>query len=389
MPCSPPLSATFRRLCLPAILGLLGILGCVKRDSDGALYVYDNTSSSVQAWSKVSTVQTAAEAGEAVAAPDRTILSALFAGTTLAWGGLALDSSRNLLYLVSEGGIVYVIANASTQDGTLSATSDITSFYLGEATDRYSVGSVFGQASVDPGSNLLYVLETSKDGSGSRIWKIASPNEQTNSTTLTPAASYTIGISNDTYGSGVAAVPGGGVYGLFGGGGPAYSSSETWTGPRLRLGPSGSFVPANALGYSSYLLIGGETLLADPLTFGALGYDAQNGMVYVFSGPATATTAVHAFRSGDFSSGFDIAPDLTLGDAASSLASLRIIAHPLYSDWLLGAGYAPVTGTTGTGAATLFIWKAPSEGGSAVQAALPETASGALEIRGMAIADGD
>jgi hypothetical protein len=48
-----------------------------------------------------------------------------------------------------------------------------------------------------------------------------------------------------------------------------------------------------------------------------------------------------------------------------------------------------VTGTTGTGQPTLFIWESPSKGGAGVQAALPETSSGALQIRAMAMGGGD
>ena len=381
-----------RSSCLRAalLLCLAALPGCVGDSGGRTLYVYDNASSSVQAWADVDVVYQAAAAGTAVAAPDRTILSSLYSSITLAWDGLALDSNRNLLYLVSEGGTVYVITKAATQDGSISATTDITSFALGEATDRYSAGSVFGQAAVDASDNILYVMETAKDGSGSRVWKVTGASGQVNGNSLTPAASYTFGISSDTYGAGLAAVPGGGVYGLFGGGSAVYSSTETYTGPRLRLGPAGSFVAPNVLGVSSDVLIGGDTLLANPMTYGSLGYDAQNRALYVFGGPATSSTAILVFNAGEFSlGGFDQAPARSLGDSAADLASLRILSHPANSDWMLGANATAVTGTTGTGQATLFIWKAPSEGGAAIQAALPETTAGAVQIRGMAIGGND
>jgi len=375
--------AGLRFVCLPALLLLQG---CVGDNSGTTLYVYDNASSSVRVWDDVSAVYTAAQAGTVVAAPDRVIESSLYASMTLAWNGLAVDDTRNRLYLVSQAGTVYVIAEAKTQNGTLSSTSDITSFTLGESTERYSSDSVFGPASLDSSSDILYVMESSADYSAARVWRIASPDSQTNTGIVTPASSYTFGIGTDTYGAGVAALPGGGVFGLFGGGSAVYSSSETYTGPRLRYGPSGSFLAPDALGVSSDVLIGGDTLLSNPLTIGALGYDAQRACLYVFSGPATSSTEILVFNKSQFTAGtFDAAPARTLSDTPSTLADLRFIAHAPYADWLLGANYTATTTGTGTGEAVLFIWKAPSDGGSALQATLPDSTSGTLQIRGMAI----
>jgi len=145
-----------RFVCLPALLLLQG---CVGDSSGTTLYVYDNASSSVRVWDDVSVVYTAAQAGTVVAAPDRVIESSLYASMTLAWNGLAVDDTRNRLYLVSQAGTVYVIAEAKTQNGTLSSTSDITSFTLGESTERYSSDSVFGPASLDSSSDILYVMD--------------------------------------------------------------------------------------------------------------------------------------------------------------------------------------------------------------------------------------
>ena len=379
--------ALVRRLCLPAFLLLLG---CKGDDSGTTLYVYDNTSSTVRAWSDVATVYDAASAGTTVPDPDRVITSSLYSGITLAWGGVTMDTSRDRLYLVSQGGMVFDIHNAGSASGTISATADITYFSLGVSTERYSSGSVFGAASIDSNGNILYVLETALDGSGCRVWKVDTASTQTNATTITPATTYTVGIDTDTYGSGVAAIPGSGVFGLYGGGGAIYTASSTFTGPRIRLGPSGTFVSTNSAGYGYDVVIGGDTLLGSGITYGAIGYDATNTCLYVLDGPSP--TGIHVFNKSQFTSGsLDEAPVRTMGDSASSLADLRIIAHAPYSDWLLGAEYSATTSGTGTGTGlpTLFIWKKPSDGGTAVQASLPASTSGTLQIRGMTIGTGD
>ena len=387
MPHSSSPAATLRRLCLPLLLALPG---CTGGSSGRTLYVYDNLSSSVRVWTDVNTVYAAAAAGTAVAAPDRVISSSLYSSITLGWGGLALDDNRDRLYLVTQAGMVFDIHGAGSQDGSIAATSDITGFALGEATERYSSGSVFGAAAVDPGSDLLYVLETALDGSGCRVWKIGAPDALANDTVLTPASSYTTGLGTDTFGSGVAAVPALGVFGLFGGGSAIYTASSTYTGPRLRLGDGGSFAATTSAGYGYDVIVGGDTLLGSSITYGSIAYDASNACLYVLDGPGP--TGIHVFDKNQFTSGqLDAAPSRTLGDSAASLAELRILAHPPYSDWLLGAGYSVTTAGTGigTGLPTLYLWKNPSDGGTAVQAALPASASGSLQIRGMAIGAGN
>jgi len=377
----------FRWLGLAALLPLLN---CVGDTSGTTLYVYDNTSSTVRVWSDVNNVYDAATAGTTVAAPDRVITSSLYSSITLAWGGLARDDNRDRLYLVSQAGTVFDIHNAGSQDGTISATSDITYFTLGASTERYSSGSVFGAASIDPTSDILYVLETALDGTACRVWVISGASSQANAGALTPASSYTSGIDTDTYGSGVAAIPGSGVFGLFGGGGAIYTASSTFTGPRLRLAPGGSFVSTDSTGYGYDVIIGGDTLLGSSATYGSLGFDASNSCVYVLAGPGP--TGIQVFTRSQYTShALDEAPVRTLGDSAASLADLRILAHAPYSDWLLGAEYAATTSGTGigTGLPTLFIWKAPADGGTAVQAAMPESSSGTLQIRGMAIGTSD
>jgi hypothetical protein len=389
--------ATLRLLCLPAALALLGALGCVDHTAGGTtLYVYDNSTSTVQVWADINNVYSAVQANTAVAAPDRAIQSPLLSGIDLAWGGLAVDSSKNILYLVSEAGAVFSITKANTQNGSISAQVDITTFTLGAASDQFSQGSVFGQAAIDSTNNILYVMETATDGSQTRVWRVVNPNQASliYAQPMTPASTYTIGISTDTFGTGVAVSQSGTVYGLFGGGTqPVYSPNLTSTGPRLRQGPGGSFPSPNPLtGYSGNLLIGANTKLADPLSIGSLGYDAQNNILYVFSGPTTSgLPPIVAFSQGLFGQGnFNLAPTSSLPDTAATLPNLRIISHPSSSDWLLGATYTADTTSAigaGTGGASLLLWKSPSAGGvSAIPALMqPATQSATMEIRGMAI----
>ncbi len=381
--------ATFKLLCLPAALALLGALGCKGSSGGSTLYVYDNTSSSVLVWDDINTVYTAAQASTPAAAADRTITSSLISGMDLAWGGLAVDTTSNRLYLVTETGVVWVITQASTQNGAITSTTYITSFNLGLAgQDQFTGGSVFGQASVDGGSNTLYVTETATDGSATRIWKISNASTVASnygpSHTFTPPATYTIGTGTDTFGCGVAAVPGGNAFGLMGGGGLLYNGLTTsYNGARLRVTQSGTF---NASPYitNGGVLIGSATELGAPLAYGGLGYDSQNSALYVFAPTSSSPTdaEILVFNNSVFSIGLDQPPTRTLGDTAGALATLRTISHPANSDWLLGATFTPDTTSAigaGTGEGTLLLWKAPSKGGAAVSA----TMTGTSEIRGM------
>jgi hypothetical protein len=372
-------------LGLPVLLAL----GCGGASGDTTLYVYDNASSSVLIWSDVSKVYASAKAGTTVAAADRTIVNGLGSGAELAWGGLALDSTSNRLYLVTTSGLVYVINKASSQTGTVSALADVISFSLGESgVDPYSGGSVFEQAAVDGASNTLFVLETAASGSASRVWKITDASGVANGTIITPAASYTIGVSTDTFGCGVAAIAGGNAYGLFGNGSVIYNGLGTiaYSGARLRKSSGGVFPsPLGGL-YSSGVVIGALTELGSPLEYGSLGYDAQHLALYVFAPDSASPTdaAILVFDSSTFSTSLDVAPSRTLGDTAGALATLRIIAHPADGDWLLGANFTLTSGSTigaGTGGSTLLIWDAPSGDSAALSVTMPDTS----EIRGMAI----
>lgn len=392
-PLSP--SGFLKALCLPALLALAGALGCVDHNPTGTtLYVYDNNTSSVQIWADVNKVYDAAKASSGIvtAVPDRAIQSTVLSSANfdLAWGGLAVDSNRQMLYLVSEKGVVYAITKANTQNGSISNNTDIFSYNLGSSADGFPT-SVFGQATVDTSSNILYVMQTSTDGSATRVWKVPNPN-QFNLTFQSPlpAANFTIGVSSDTFGTGVAVGSSGTIFGLFGGGSTIYSIlGASSNGPRLRQGLNGTFPPSIPVGTN--LLIGPTTQLANPLTIGSLGYDTQNNLLYVFSGPNLGSLPlVVAFTQNQFGKGtFDQLPAMSLPDTAATLGgTLRIISHPPNSDWMLGADYtAPAQGATGTGTgqSTLVFWKSPSTGAAAVPATMP----GGLDIRGMAIGGTD
>jgi len=80
-------------------------------------------------------------------------------------------------------------------------------------------------------------------------------------------------------------------------------------------------------------------------------------------------------------------PARTLKDSQSALSNLRILSHPIDSDWLLGAGFSPGAGSTfqGTGFSYFYLWSEPSAGASS---ASQITATGATEVRGLAIGAG-
>jgi hypothetical protein len=370
-------------LLCAAAAGLLSALGCVDHEPGGkTLYAFDNTSKQVKVWSNVETLFGLGTGG-AAANPDRTIDSSGLSGVRLAWGGLAVDSVSNRLYLLSESGTVYVITSASTQNGTLSTatTTDFYSFNLGNSTDRYD-NDVFGQLAVDPTTNYLYAVESTLSGNKSRVWRVASPSTQY-FTTLA-ASSNTTNAGSDTFGAGVAAISGGEAYGLFGSGDTVFGGTggtTSYTGARLRLTSGKSFVSDPNYGTNSFnVIIGPTTTLADSLSYGALAYDNQNSQLYVL---AQGSGPVLVWNRSQFGSTCDQAPARSLSNDSGLLSNLRTISHPYDSDWLVGAYYsvAPTTTDTGTGGTSLLIWKDPSGGGAPVQVTLP----GSLEIRGVAI----
>ncbi len=386
--------ASFRLLFGVALVGLLTALGCVDNGGGGrTLYLFDSSTGSVMVWDDINAVY-GVGAGATAPGADRTIQSAQLSGITLAWGGLAVDSAQNLIYLVTESGTVFVITKANSQSGTISNVTDIYSFTLGYSSQQLS-NAVFGQVALDATSNTLYVQETTYDGKTTQIWVVPSVSSIPNGSNIDPSVFAPIGLGSDQWGVGVAAVPGGGVFGLFGNGQSTLYDflGNGYTGARLRLGSRSGFVDANPLtNASSQVLIGPSTLLATMATGTAptpasIAYDPQATDLYVFdAGSASTTAAVLVFRQSQFtlSSNLNQSPNRSLGDAAANVQNVRVLSHPTNSDWLLGANIvtAATTTSTGDGGPTLLIWKTPSTGAvSSVAVTIPGVAS----IRGMAL----
>jgi hypothetical protein len=379
----PSQRPALRTLCLAALLALLGPLGCTVQDTGGSLYLFDNASSSVQVWQDVEQLHSAAKEAKAIPEPIRTIKSDTFKRITLAWGGMALDPLNRRLYLVSDTGKVHVILDPANQNGSISGKDKIVSFSLGSSGDRYSGGSVFGQASVDPTHNTLYVVENAKDGESSRLWQV--PNASKLDGRTLGKDRHTLGVENDKRCAGVAAGPAHKVYALFGDGdeftdGPGGANLP---GPRLRQGTNGAFpaplMPRNPVN----TLVGDRTLLPDTLGYGALAFDQRHHLLYALVPPAKAgdPPSILTFGEGQFHGHHNQAPERVLPKPPRNL---RLIVHPSNSHWMLGAGFTR-TGDRGQGAGQgkLYLWKAPSEDGTWIEVpSLP----GVTDLRGMASA---
>ena len=377
----------FSCFALVALVGALGSLGCVDHDASGKiLYVFDGSSKSVLAWNDVSKVFSAAPTAPA---PDRTISSSLLTSMTasLAWGGLAVDTNINVIYLVTETGVVYAIKKASTQNGSISLATDIISFTLSTAYGN----SVFGQVALDASQNILYVQENNSQNGQTRVWTLAGVSQIGNGSSIAES-SQTFSSNADTWGAGLAAYPGGRLFGLFGGGNAvADSLGNTTSGPRLRLATSGAF-PVGFVGAN--VLIGGNTLINTPCNYGALAYDPQNSELYVMSQPVSSSStqaAVQVFGYGQFNtSPFNQAAKRSLGDSQATLSKLRTLSHPVDSDWLLGADYNATTsgGIQGSGNSYLYLWQSPSGGGASKQINITGATGASTEVRGLAVGGG-
>jgi hypothetical protein len=346
------------------------MLGCVKKEAGSTLYLYDSGSNAVVVWEDVDKVYEAAREGKPVPAADRTIEYKEFKNMTLAWGGLTVDPSNDRLYLVSDQGRVFVIPNAKDRNGTLTGKSQVTSFNLGESgSEKFTNGSVFGPASVDPNQDILYVMENDKGGEAARIWHIAKASKVAHNATLGFKERGVPQQDSDQLGAGVVAAPDGKFYGLFGGGkGIArLGHDEDAMGPRLRQGKSrgqrGEFQTAAHL-LSINILIGPKTKLTHAFKYGSLAYDGQHHELYAFTEPQK-DPEILVFGEGQFHGGhnLDQGPTRVLGGAPRDL---RILTLPQNSQWLLGARFSPAPGTgyngPGDGQGILEIWKNPSEG---------------------------
>lgn len=318
-------------LCLLALLGLVACVDPAAAGSTGdtALYAYDGASKVVYRWGNVPAAFTAGS----LPTPSATLSTSFFdAVTPLAWGGMAMDDSRNRLYLVGEAGDIVRLDRVRNLSGSVSS-SDVVPFKL-DTSQRYT-NSKFGQASVDSSTDTLYVTETGDNGT--RIWVVTGASGRTNNATVSLQALQT---SGDTGGYGVAAGQGS-VYGSFQNGDAV--GTDSLTGPRLRKGSSGAFVPTS-------VLVGDLTGLGK---FATLALDKSNSLIFAGMSLADDTSVsvpVVVFRTGQLGGVYNQAPNATL--SAKGVEDLRVLSHPGTKDWLAGL--------SGTAGSTIWLWKAPS-----------------------------
>ncbi|BDU78283.1 hypothetical protein [Mesoterricola sediminis] len=349
-------------LAVPALLALLAATACVDPKpgdtSRTMVYVYDETGQQVLVWNDVNALYDAASSGTAAPSPDRVITSsALLTGRgAMAWGGMALNPSAELLYLVYENGAVVRISNVANQSGNLSNVTDIVSFNLGNSsstTDHYS-NYYFDQAALDPTTGTLYALEKG-NSSASRIWVVASPAAIANNTTLPLGTVIGNDLTSDTGGSGLTAGSSGTVLAWFKDGNQVPDALGTYyTGFRARLSSGGSFALA------SNVIIGTQALLGDTsTTWASLAFDSANNRVYILRQLASGNPVI-AFNQSQFTIGtLTQTPYASLPDG--SLPNLRTLAHARTKDWMAGADVVTGTGN-GTGTNILRLWKGPSTG---------------------------
>ncbi|HJW32397.1 MAG TPA: hypothetical protein VJ505_03430 [Holophagaceae bacterium] len=345
-----------RLLCCTALLGLVA---CVDPSSasgatgDTTLYAYDNANKRVLFWGDVAAAYTAGS----FTTPTATLTTSNFDKVTpLGWGGMAMDQTRNRMYLVGEGGDVVRLDSVRSLNGSVSSTN-VVAFKL-DSSERFT-NSKFGQAALDPSNDTLYVTENGDNGT--RIWVVSAASGRLNGVTV---PLQKLSQANDTGGFGVAGYAGE-VYASFANGDDV--GNPVLTGYRLRKGNSSAFDPAK-------VILGDLTGLG---SYATLALDQSNSILYTgvdaaaFSG---ATSPVLVFRTGQFGGSNNQAPDGTLGDK-TVVSDLRVLAHSGNKDWLVGLSAA--------GSPTLWIWKNPSTPASATfKALLAPTGS---QLRGAAL----
>lgn len=366
----------FWRLIGPALVALLGV-SCIDKlptnTGSALLYVFDGSSHAVLAWTDVAAIYDATSAEAA----SRTITSSAKIGSTftLGLGGMALDGSRQNLYLVAAtGGKVVQISRIGSQAGELSS-ADVLAFTIDDTgTDAAAGGGspVFGQAAVDTSSNTLFVTES--NGINSQIWAIPL-GAIADGSTVASTGSNIIGNTkltsgtHDTGCTGVASNGSGVTYAFFHGGDTLNQGGTTSNPPfaapdRIRKGVASGFDRWDnvILGQSGSAI----TLLAQ---FGNLAYDTSSDTLYAACQNGTATPLL-AFGSGQFSASgpAEAAPVFAFGGPSD----LRVIAHASQKDWVVGASPA---------GSSLWIWKGPSTG---VDAHVSVPLSG-VQIYGLAL----
>lgn len=332
---------------------LLLAAGC--KDPDGssggtsgaALYTFDSTSNQVFVWKDLSVVYDATT----TPSPTYQITSSLFSKVSnLAWGGLAFDRQRGILYMVSDTGTIVRVNNIRSQSGSV-PTGDVYSFSL-SSTGRLTNGK-FGQIALDTQNDTLFITESGD--SSTQIWVVASASSQIQDASI---ALQALQMSGDSGGTGVAAGSGV-VYAFYKDGGTV--GTDALTGPRLRKGTSVSFD-------ASQVILGSSTTLG---IYGSLALDTGNNYLFVArhnTDAASTAAPIQAFRTGQFGLAYNQAPSLTVGTAADQ-PDLRVLSHPGTKDWLVG-----LRGNGTTGYNTILIWKSPL-GGTAAKTATAATGS--------------
>lgn len=354
-------------------LGLLAIvmagqLACVDPKEGGAtgdtaLYFYsvESTIPKIQVFTDADAVFS----GTGAAIPNQTLTSGLLDKVNpLAWGGLALDSQRNLLYAVGENGTIVRISKLRSQSGAI-PTNEIVSFELSNSSaDRLS-GGKFSQVALDSSTDRLYVSEIGT--SASQVWVIESASGRLNDSSVAKAT-VTLG-GTDKGCTGLAVGRNSEVFGFFKEGGTV-GIPTAYDGPRLRKGNNSTFPTSDST------IIGTATLLK---LYGSLACDTggDKNELYVarhLTDAATTGDPILVFTSGDFSMGLNKAPSRTMGNPTDQ-SNLRVIAHAGNKDWLGGLRSDGEEGLN-----TFYLWKKPSGGGTAVTRSL---VTGAV-LRGLA-----
>src|SRR5690348_2675445 len=340
-------------LGLAASLPLL-LVGCIKGtgSSSGAingttLYLFDGAASQILVWKDLSATYDAAT----TPAADLTLTSTALTTRSqpLAWGGMALDTQRNHLYLLYQDGSVIRIDQLRSQSGTITS-SNLVVFTL-DSSQRLT-GSVFGQLALDAQTDTLYACEHGTSGA-SRVWAVSQPDTIVNSGV---AAFGTVADDESGTGSVGVAAGQGAVFGYFAGGNQVITGGglNTYNGPRLRKGASGAFVPGS-------VLIGDTTGLDQSAT-GSLAVDTANNMLFVgldlgsttVNSP-TAGAPVLAFQTGQFGLAPNQPPKFWLG--TSSTGAIMTLSHAGSKAWLVG-----LQGSASTGIQTILVWERPASG---------------------------
>lgn len=349
------------RIFFGALVALpLLLLGCTKSDSGGstsgtALYLYDASTQQVMVWKDLDATASASTPPSA----DLTLTSPSFTrSAAVAWGGMALDTQRNHLYLLYQDGVVIRVDQLRSQSGAIQSTNLI-SFTL-DSSQRLT-GSVFGQLGFDPQTDTLYACESGTSGAP-RVWTVAAPDNLANNAvaTFTTVAD----VLSPTGSTGVAAGQGT-VYAYFTGGSSVISGTTTYTGPRLRTGSSALFDPTK-------VIIGPATGI-DLSQTGSLAFDTANSRVYV--GLDTGSTAgstggatVLAFQTGQFGLSANQTPSFVLG--GSSTGAIKVISHPGTKAWLVA-----LQASGSVGIQSILVWKQPASGVASQTLALGPTTS--------------